>query len=151
MVFYRRMSKICYRINRLLINLRAMDTDTMFLAQLLGVFYLVIGLSVLLKKEYYTKLFKTIEKNGMFVMMMGIFTLLVGVIMVMLHSKWTGGVDSLVSIIGWIALLKGIFTLLFPQWSINLAKNVVDENGVLVMGVAGSILGLILMYFGFLV
>jgi len=123
----------------------------LFLAQLLGVFYLVIGLSVLLKKEYYTKLFKTIEKSGMFVMMMGIVTLLIGTVMVMLHSKWTGGIEVLISVIGWCALLKGVFTLMFPKWSINVAKNVVDENGVLVMGVVGSILGLILMYFGFLV
>lgn len=110
----------------------------------------MVGLSALIKKEYYQKLFATVEKNGWFIMLVGMMSLVIGMALITYHSKWTSGMESLISIIGWITLVKGIMTLMFPDWMIKLTKNVIDENGVVVMGVFGSVLGLLLMYFGFM-
>tara|TARA_B100000965_G_C19049678_1_gene523116 strand:- start:117 stop:491 length:375 start_codon:yes stop_codon:yes gene_type:complete len=77
---------------------------TVFLLTFLGAFTIIVGLSFL-KKENREKFFD-LEKNNS--LLLGFFSLLVCLPIVILHNIWTGPWEIFVSLMGWSGLLKGI-------------------------------------------
>jgi len=77
---------------------------TAFFLIFLGAFTIVVGFSFL-KKENREKFFD-LEKNNS--LLLGFFSLLVCLPIVILHNIWTGPWEIFVSLMGWSGLLKGI-------------------------------------------
>ena len=45
----------------------------------------------------------------------GVFTLLVGLVVLVTHNRWSGGLSStIVTLFGWIAVVKGLLFVWFP-------------------------------------
>ncbi|MCK5017777.1 MAG: hypothetical protein KAS32_12000 [Candidatus Peribacteraceae bacterium] len=89
---------------------------TLFLASIFGPLYLVVCLSLLLNKNYFQTIFKQIldEENTMVLFYLSIASFVAGIFLVKIHNYWTNPVEVIVSLIGWCALVKGTFLLLFP-------------------------------------
>jgi hypothetical protein len=77
----------------------------------------------------------------------GLVALIVGAVFVVLNGNaWTSGLSLLVAVIGWLALLKGIFLILFPKTAGSFYKKV-NKSGVYTWGgLIVLILGLILIF-----
>jgi len=86
-----------------------MDTlDTIFLAQLLGVFTLVLGLSMLVKQKMLMNIYEDFFKNRTLVYFIGAIEMVTGVLMVLRHNIWEGELATAVTILGWFLLLEGL-------------------------------------------
>lgn len=115
---------------------------------MLGLVYTVVGLGILLDTSRYTKLFDDVFKNTALLYYGGVMALLVGYLITTFGpNSVTLDYAGLVSLIGWIALVKGVLLLVKPD-VIRTSAAFWMKNMQLAGGIA-LILGLILGYYGF--
>ncbi|MBU1992507.1 MAG: hypothetical protein ABH856_02325 [Patescibacteria group bacterium] len=120
---------------------------SLLMAKLLGVVYIVVGLGMLINKDGYKDMMGDIYKNSLMLYMGGVMALVVGLLLVMYHNLWVSSWEVIITILGWLALLKGLLLLLAPK----AMKGMVGfwEKNIQFGGVIVLILGLVLGYFGF--
>ena len=82
--------------------------------QLFGLAYLVMGIGGVIKRDAYIKLMDDFSKSMGLLFVTGLLTITVGFIMVTFHNVWVMGWTVIITIFGWIALIKGIVILMFP-------------------------------------
>lgn len=119
---------------------------SVLLAQVIGAVYLAVGLGMLLDGGYYKKAFPAMLKDPGAMYIGGFMALVAGFFMATYHNVWEGW-PILVTLIGWLALLKGLLLLIFPKgmldWSAKMMKHVSKFSFVVIA------LGLVFSYFGF--
>lgn len=93
-----------------------MSSRTTFLARLLGCFFLVFALSMIVQKQASVEVVTGLVRDPELVFLMALLIVLGGLAVVIGHNVWSGGaLPVVVTIVGWLALLKGlIFLLLTP-------------------------------------
>lgn len=119
------------------------------IAKLLGAVYTAVGLGILLNKSHYNSMMRDVIGNATIMYFGGVASLTVGVLLVEFHNVWVQDWPVLITIIGWIALVKGVLLLLKPDVVKGLAQ--FWMNRLHIVGVAALVLGLILGYYGFMV
>jgi len=76
--------------------------------------------------------------------------LTMGAVIVVMNNVWTSGLPLLVTVLGWLTVIKGAFLLLLPGPAIALYRKC-NRDGVLIFGgIIALLLGLVLLYLGFL-
>ena len=120
------------------------------LSQVLGIIFAVMGLSVLINKKSVVALIEESAANQGFLWLSGLIALIIGAVLVGINNSWTSGLKLFLTVIGWLAVIKGLFILLFPKTAISLYRKL-NNSGVLTTGgLIAFILGLVLLYKGFM-
>lgn len=121
-----------------------MNTTIIF-AQILGIVFTVVGLSMLLSTTGTIALVEeTIENKGL-LWLWGFIALLVGAIVIGFNNLWNPGLQLFVTLIGWAALLKGIVILVFPKSTILFYKKLNKKSLFISTGCVALIIGLLLL------
>lgn len=121
-----------------------------FVAKIFGVIYLALGLGVLINSNYYKKVFQDLLHNTAFVLIGGAASLAIGIAIILGHNVWESSWVILVTIIGWLAIVKGALLLVLPR-SVSLFESWYQNKSFITLtGVGALILGAVLCYFGFL-
>ena len=82
--------------------------------------------------------------------MAGVFAIFFGLIVVNLHNVWTTLPASLVSLTGWLALLKGILYLVLPEAQMEkMMKMFMDRKWYLIDGILVLLVGAYLAGYGY--
>ena len=116
------------------------------IAQVLGIFFVVVGIAMVANgKATAGAIEESVAHKGI-VFMWGVFALLTGAVIVVLNNVWTAGLPLLVTILGWLALIKGVFILLAPAAAIALYRRFGKGGMMVFCGVIAFVLGLILLY-----
>jgi drug/metabolite transporter (DMT)-like permease len=119
---------------------------SMVIAQVLGIFFVVAGVSIVANGKTTAAAVEASAQNKGVMFMWGILALLIGAVIVVFNNAWTSGLTLLVTILGWLALIKGTFILLFPGVAASFYKKC-GKSGVLVAaGVVMVVLGFVLLY-----
>ncbi|MGD1003782.1 MAG: hypothetical protein ABR884_04425 [Minisyncoccia bacterium] len=119
---------------------------TIAIAQVLGIFFVIAGISMVANgKATAAAVEESVQNKGM-MFMWGILALLIGAVIVVFNNVWTSGLALLVTILGWLALIKGMFILLLPGAAASLYKKCGKSGLLVVAGVVMVVLGLILLY-----
>lgn len=119
---------------------------TILIAQVLGIFFAVAGISMIAGGKRTAEAVEASVQNKGILWLWGIIALVIGAGIVVLNNMWTSGIALLVTIIGWLALVKGVFILLAPDAAASLYRKF-NKSGLLVFcGVIALILGLVLLY-----
>jgi hypothetical protein len=93
----------------------AMPARTIFLARLIGLFALVQATAMILHKEAVTDAMNGVMGNRPLLLVLGLVALAAGLAMVLAHNVWSGGaLPVVVTLIGWIVLIRGVLILLLP-------------------------------------
>lgn len=125
---------------------------TLHLSQVLGLYLLILGISMLIHRAYYQTAAVTIIQNAALNLITGLLVLICGTLMVVFHNIWVMEWPVVITLLAWTAFLKGIFRLLFPKklikWQIQLVHNNRFYYSCFVVVV---ILGAFLSYMGFMV
>lgn len=113
---------------------------------ILGPFYLVIGLSILFYVEQWLKMLKEWHKDHKVLIIGGMISLILGLIVVNMYNVWTWNVWLIVTVSGWMMVLKGVFYFLAPEeWIKAVLQMKTSVNWLyfwsLAMIVAGAALG----------
>jgi len=86
-----------------------------FLSKLIGLYCLLVALSMLVHKEATVTAANLLVHSPAAMLMGGLIALMVGLAIVLGHNVWFGGAAALlVTLFGWAALIKGIILLFLP-------------------------------------
>jgi hypothetical protein len=122
----------------------------LLVAQILGPIYLVIAIGMMLNKGHYNNMFREFIKNDAFLYLGGIIALAVGLLIVQAHNYWVKDWTVLVTLIGWIATIKGVWLLAFPELAKKQTKAWMKGNMMQVASIVAFGLGVVFVYFGYL-
>jgi len=92
---------------------------SIFFAQFFGWYLVIMGIIILLRgRGFLGELFRLIEDKS-FLLLAGYLTLFLGLGVVILHNVWVEDWRVIVTILGWLTLVKGVLLIGFPR---NYAK-----------------------------
>lgn len=112
----------------------------------MGYFMFLTGSALFLSKETRTAMLENMKNNDTFSITMGYITLLIGLPIVILHNVWELSVLVLVTLMGWVTLIKGFIFLAKPS---IVKKKEISEKKLKIRGLIGALIGLGLMYCGY--
>lgn len=121
---------------------------TLLLGKVWSVYLLLAGLSLLLNARAYTHMVKEIKHGQFPLLIAGFMTLTIGLLMVFTHNVWTGWA-TIVTVLGWLSLLKGVVILLFPGKLMGVVHMWKQTGFLLGGGVVSLGLGVILGFLAF--
>ena len=125
---------------------------TLFLSRLLGLFFLICGLAMLLHKQVYTAALVTVAYNPLAMRWIAMIVMLAGLAMVLAHNVWSKPpVAVIVTLLGWLTLIKGVAYLFLPaRWLEGFFQAVLNCAGYVYLVTAFLlVLGAYLTYEGF--
>ena len=125
--------------------------NSIYLAQILGPYFIIMGLAILFNLKLFKKLAKDLSKNILTVYFMGVFALFIGLVLVSVHNLWVADWRVLLTIIAWGALVKGFIIVIAPELAVNWPKKLSKKsNSYIIKAVGAIIIGIFLMYQGFM-
>lgn len=122
--------------------------SSMFLAQLFGLLYFVMGIGMLTNQAQFKKVFTDMTTSATFQYLCGMIAVVSGFAIVTFHNIWVRDWVVLVTLMGWASLIKGVLLLVAPGMIVSKAK--FWMNRMQLCAVCVLILGLVLGYFGFI-
>jgi hypothetical protein len=125
------------------------QTTTRMFARVLGPFLLIVCFTAAVRTLDMRAVISDFAANALWPWLAGAFVLLGGLIMIAFHQIWRGTAAIIVSLLGWLVVLRGLLLLAFPATFISMANSVVDM-GALWRGVCivFAAIGLYLTYVG---
>ena len=92
-----------------------MSESTRFLSRLLGLYCLIAALCMCLHREAIVRMVTALLQDAPLMFMVGLFTVVAGLALILTHNVWSGGSHAvLVTLIGWVTLIKGLVFWLLP-------------------------------------
>ena len=118
------------------------EARTRMFARVIGPFLVIVTVTAVWRASRMRTLLSEFDANSMWPWVTGAFVLLAGLIVIALHQYWRGAAAIIVSLVGWMTALKGLFLLAFPQTYVSAANSAVDavtwwRSGFLVMALVG--------------
>lgn len=118
------------------------------LAELWGFGFLALGLSLLINPNNRKEIFKAVEDDmGLFCV--GMITLVLAIATLLNYHVWSGGWGLVITIIGWLGIVKGIFLLFLPSTAKKMYSKMANKDWMTYLYFVAVILGLFLIYMGF--
>ena len=123
--------------------------NSIFLAKLIGLTFTIIGVAILANREWYRELIDQFFGDRGQVYVSGALALLAGIAIILVHNVWTTNWRVLITLIGWIAAIRGAARLIFPQLAMRWATKMTSTTtpttfagfGVLVVGLFLTAMG----------
>ena len=116
------------------------------IAEVLGIFFVVMGASMAVNGKETAAVLEEAAQNKGYLWMWGFLALVTGAVMVSLNNMWTSGLPLAITILGWLALIKGAFVLIFPSATASLYRKFGKSSMIVAAGVVALIVGFILLY-----
>ena len=104
---------------------------TLFFAKILGPLYAIIGIGILLNMKTYLNVIEDFIKNAAIVYLCGVAVFVTGMIIVLNHNIWVINWPVVITIMGWMAILKGVFLIIFPNAMVRFTKKFKNMTRVL--------------------
>lgn len=118
------------------------------ITQALGIIFAVMGLSVVIDRKEVSAALERVTQDRGFLWLWSFLILTMGAVIVVMNNVWTSGLPLLVTVLGWLTIIKGAFLLLLPDPAIALYRKCNKNSVLLFGGIAAFILGLVLLYLG---
>ena len=125
---------------------------TIYLARLIGLFLSIIALAMLVNGASFADDVRLLLQERGVLLIFGLIALAAGLSIVLAHNHWSGGaLPVIVTLFGWLFVLRGVFLLFLPA---DLVARIVEQVGILeqpnLFAFAPLVLGLYLTYTGLL-
>ena len=92
-----------------------MSSRTIYLGKLIGLYCLFVALAMISHKQTSVDTISTLVREAPVLFLACLLTLVAGLAIVLAHNVWSGGVlPIVVTVFGWIVLIKGLVLLLLP-------------------------------------
>lgn len=128
----------------------AATPDDTWLARWMGLYLTITCLFVLIRLGHVRTLVDTFKKNPAFMALSGSISLLLGTLLVALHPQFTANWTVLITILGYLSILKGIVRLFGNGWSSKLCSFCHQSDKCIVAwSIVWLVIGLVLLWFGF--
>jgi hypothetical protein len=127
---------------------------TTFLARLIGLFFVIAALSMLVRKGTSHEAIAGLIHNPSLLVVLELLGVLGGLAMVLGHNIWSGGfLPIVVTVIGWLVLLRNtvllFLSLLSPDVTVNLFNTFRLEQFYYIYALISLVIGGYLLYASF--
>ena len=124
--------------------------NSIFLARLLGPYFIIVAIGVLLNLKTYQKVMGDFVKNAALIYLGGAFALFFGLLIVLFHNVWAANWAVIITIFGWCGLIKGIWLIVFPNSIVKFSEAYLKKTNLLVVHlVVALVLGVVLIILGY--
>lgn len=124
---------------------------SLFLAKVMGLYFVIISLSVLINKNRMPSIITGIIQNPSLQLVMGLNLLIVGILLIITHNVWVASWQVMITIIAWLVLIKGILNVAFPYLAQSMTKPFLQWRIILYISILiNFLIGLFLCYYGFM-
>lgn len=134
----------------LFINLISMNDTTLLVSQLAGPTMMVFALGMFMNKKHFIKAMKSLDKEPLFIVITGAISMVVGLAIVLNHNVWSTAPEVIVSLIGWLSVVKGAWHVLFPDALVKFVKKLANEGFLNFDGLLALALGGYMSWWAFL-
>jgi hypothetical protein len=123
---------------------------SIFLAKLLGPYCIIVAIGIMFNLKTYQKVMEDFFKNSALVYLGGIIALFFGLLMVSFHNIWMAHWAVIITIFGWLGVIKGTWLIILPNTVAKLTKAYQRNTAMLVIHlVVVLILGIFLTVKGY--
>lgn len=128
--------------------------NSILIARLMGPVLLVMGIGMAVGLWATPDIFSTMMKDFMgnlaLICLGGILALVAGLAIVNAHNVWVGDWRVIITILGWLAILRGVFSLVLPGKIQSVGTRMMESQaGPVVGALALLVLGAILTAMGY--
>jgi hypothetical protein len=123
---------------------------SIFLARLLGPLLLLTGAGIVLNPKSFRTIAGDVVRSVTLVYLFGFMDLAAGLAIVLTHNVWVASWRVLITLIGWLLLIRGAVRIVAPEIIMSYAAKVIRNKQVIpAAGAVVGVLGLVLCYFGY--
>jgi len=123
---------------------------TILLSKVLGLFITIVGVVVMVRKEYFIPLISVFVKERFTRLVMSIVELMAGLFLVVIHNDFSSGPATIITLFGYIAVIEGVLYLITPDKTLQtLISKLNNPKMYWFGGLASVIVGLYLANAGF--
>lgn len=102
------------------------------IAKMFSVFVISVGLGEIMNRKYFKEIAEAFSKSLIATFIGGIAALLIGFGILSVHNIWSADWKVLITIIGWVAFIKGVWLIAYPQSIHSITK--FKENSLFAIG-----------------
>ncbi|MFC1676435.1 hypothetical protein ACFL3G_05160 [Planctomycetota bacterium] len=118
--------------------------------QVFSLVYIAVGIGFLINSDFYKKLFEDFVEHSSGLYLGGMFALVVGYLIVAFHNTWTKDLSVIITVFGWLALIKGVLIFVCPKLMIALTRTIMAKKNFLrIEAIIAIIIGLLFSFLGF--
>lgn len=125
-----------------------METSIL-IARILATVYFSFSLGLLLSSKYYKEELPKLVINPAYLMLGGFMAIVFGFLILEFHNTRNSDWTVVITIFGWLSLLKGIILIVFPQMFTAYKDNVLKTENQKYILILLLILSLFFGYYGF--
>lgn len=122
---------------------------TIVLAQIIGLYLLIIAIIMIARAGYYRELLTHLKVGSSSVTVGATLGLILGISLVIVHNIWIWESDVLITLIAWFLLIKSILWLSFPECMMNCTQKMYSGWGYYLVAAIAGIIGITLVAHGF--
>jgi hypothetical protein len=125
-------------------------TTSIFLAKLIGPFFLIVGAGLVLNQAQFRAIAEEFMRSPALVFLTGLITLPAGLAIVLTHNVWVANWPVLITILGWLTVIKGAIRLLAPQQTLNVGRTFLAKPYAITISAAiWLVIGAVLCFYGY--
>jgi len=122
---------------------------SILIGKIIAVIYLSASLGGFFSRDYYRRVSEDMYKNAGLSYMTGFSAVIAGFLIVHYHNSWGRDWTVLITILGWLALIKGILIIVVPKFIRRLSKVFLKDRVLRIIPYVTLSVGLVFGYFGF--
>ena len=123
---------------------------SVFLARLLGPLLVAVGAGILINPKPFHTMASEVVRSVTLVYLFGLFDLAAGLAIVLTHNVWAANWRVLITLIGWLMLIRGTVRILAPETIMGFAAKVIRNKQIMpIAGGVTGVLGLVFCYYGY--
>jgi hypothetical protein len=123
---------------------------SVFYAKLIGLYFVILAIAMLVNSRNVKPAIMEMIQNRTLIILTGLFSVLFGLIIVLTHNIWTGW-PVIITVLGYITIIRGVVRVIFTDWFLGAAPRLARiPQAYHVMSVVLLVLGVILLYFGYM-
>ncbi|HLB52961.1 MAG TPA: hypothetical protein VJK48_04560 [Chlamydiales bacterium] len=122
---------------------------SIFLAQVIGSYLFLASLAMLVHQARFKKTTNDLVSNPTLLTLSGMLSLIAGLLIVVDHNIWVPYWPVLITIIGWILLIKGLMKLFTPDAVVKVTKDMQGSMSYTLLAWIRLAVGVVLIWAGF--
>ena len=121
-----------------------------FIAQIIGLLFSIDAVGVLINTAIYRRMVEEFTESPALRYLGGILALFFGLFILNFNNAWTADWTVIITIIGWLSVVKGVLLIVFPKVYLNFSNWMRMGDAMMrYMGIIYLLLGLFLTFKGF--
>ena len=117
------------------------------LAVLMGSALVIVGIT-LFNKSYFNAVITDLANSKGLLWVTGFITFVMGTVIVALYNVWSADWRMLVTLLGWLTVIKGAVIMLFPSSMTLFYRRFLSNHLLIYSGVYALVLGGLLLFLG---